>query len=139
MRSLCLLLLFTALAASPNTAQTSAQPRVRILSPRRNQVVRAPVTVKLAAHGVEVVPASGKKEEGKGHHHLFVDADPTSSDSVIPKKPQIFHLGNGASEVVLTAEQLPPGRHRIIAVFATGDHVPMRGVRPDTVVFKVRK
>ncbi|MFZ5623472.1 MAG: DUF4399 domain-containing protein [Gemmatimonadota bacterium] len=93
-------------------------------------------TVKLAAHGVQVVPADGRREEGKGHHHLFLDADVTPSDSVIPKTVQIVHLGNGANEYQFA--NVTPGKHRLIAVLAWGDHVPMKGVMADTVTFTVK-
>ena len=91
----------------------------------------APVKVMLASRFLDQLD--------RANHHLFIDVDPSASDSVIPKTAQIIHLGNGASEVTLTPEQLPRGKHRIIAVFAWGDHVPMKGVRADTVTFTVRK
>jgi hypothetical protein len=46
------------------------------------------------------------------------------------------HLGTGTSEY--TVASLAPGRHRIIAVFASGDHVPMPSVARDTVTVIVR-
>ncbi len=83
-----------------------------------------------------IVPATGTREEGKGHHHLIMNGEAPSDTLPIPQPPVAWHLGNGASEKVL--DSLPPGPHRVIAIFAWGDHVPMTGVRRDTVTFIVR-
>ncbi|MDX2192768.1 MAG: DUF4399 domain-containing protein [Gemmatimonadales bacterium] len=119
------------------SAATAQAPRVRITAPKKNAVTGPDVTVSLEATGVQVVPASGLKEDGKGHHHLFIDAPLTPADSIIPKTEQIVHLGSGAASYELKG--LPPGKHTVIAVFAWGNHVPVAGMKPDTVTFTVRK
>lgn len=124
--------------ATDTAANTTAttQPAVEILSPANGDSVTLPVTIRLGATSVVVVPATGTREEGKGHHHLVVDGDAPSDTLPLPKPPLAIHLGNGASERAL--DSLPPGPHRVIAIFASGDHVPMTGVRRDTVTFIVR-
>jgi hypothetical protein len=107
-----------------------------ITSPADGDSVSLPLTVRLAASGVEVVPATGQAEPGKGHHHLIIDGDVPEDSLPLPKPPIAIHLGNGASE--FTLDTLAPGSHRIIAVFASGDHVPMRSVRRDTITVTVR-
>lgn len=131
-----LLVLLALATAAPLITAMAAPPRVRIVAPKRNATVRGEsVTVRFKAEGIAIVPATGLKEEGKAHHHLFVDADLTPADSVIPKTPQIHHLGNGADSLVLTG--LAPGRHRLIAVMAWGTHVPVAGARTDTITITV--
>jgi hypothetical protein len=124
--------------ATSDSASAAAQvaPSVEILSPADGDSVTLPVTIQLGAAGVLVVPATGVVEEGKGHHHIVVDGDAPPDSLPLPQPPVAIHLGNGASERVL--DSLPPGRRRVIAIFASGDHVPMTGVRRDTVTFIVR-
>ncbi len=122
------------MAAAP--APTVA-PAVTISAPADGDSVSQPFTVTLAAAGVEVVAATGTAEPGKGHHHLVIDGDVPSDSLPLPKPPLVFHLGSGATEHVL--DSLPPGPHRIIAVFAGGDHVPMTSVKRDTLTVVVRK
>lgn len=118
----------------PPPASTPAQ--VTLVSPRPGDTTGSSVLVRLTVSGAQVVPADGFRREGQGHHHVFVDADVTPPDSVIPKLEGIHHLGTGAD--TLRLEGLAPGPHRLIAVFASGDHVPMASVKPDTVSFIVR-
>jgi hypothetical protein len=47
------------------------------------------------------------------------------------------HLGTGGTEHTFTG--VAPGPHRIIAVVAYGDHVPMASVKADTVNIVVKK
>jgi Domain of unknown function (DUF4399) len=139
-----LLLGFAALACKPEAppvppaepASSAPAAAVTILSPRSGDTTDASLTVRLAVAGAKVVPADGSHTEGEGHHHVFVDADPTPADSVIPKLEGIYHIGTGADSLRL--EGLASGPHRLIAVFAYGDHVPMTSVKPDTVNFVVR-
>jgi hypothetical protein len=109
---------------------------VDITSPADGDSVTLPITLTLSATGVEVVPASGQREEGKGHHHLVIDGDVPADGTALPQPPLVIHLGNGASDKVI--DSLPPGPHRVIAVFASGDHVAMPNVKRDTVTFIVK-
>lgn len=117
-------------------AEVPTSPRVAILAPAEGDTVSLPLTVRLRAAGVEVIPASGLVEPGKGHHHLLIDVDVPDPALPLPTGNGVVHLGTGAEEYVI--DSLPPGPHRIIAVFAAGNHVPMPEVRPDTVRFVVR-
>lgn len=122
----------------PAEEAAPATPRVEIVQPAEGDSAAGPdVHVMLRAHGIRVAPAQGERVEGEGHHHLFVDRDPTPLADTIPKEGQgIHHLGTGAEEFTLM--NVSPGEHRIIAVFAWGDHVPIPGVQADTVRFHVR-
>jgi hypothetical protein len=119
---------------APRRAEEAApEKRVEIVAPADGDTVVGPeVEVVLRAVGVRVAPALGERVEGEGHHHLFVDTEVTPPGDTIPKDvPGIVHLGTGAERFVV--KDLAPGPHRIVAVFAWGDHVPIPDVAPDTV------
>ena len=118
------------------TPPNADAPRVEIVAPADGDTVSLPLTVRLSASGVEVVPATGAAEAGKGHHHLAVGIDVPADTIPLPGAPVVIHLGTGASEHVI--DSLPPGSHRIIAIFAAGDHRPMAAVGRDTVTVIVR-
>lgn len=112
-------------------------PSVEILSPADGDTVSLPFTVRLGSAGVEIVPASGVREEGKGHHHIvFDDGQPIDDSQPLGTPPSVIHLGDGSAERVI--ETLTPGPHRIVAILAWGDHVPMTDVKRDTVTVVVR-
>lgn len=131
--------LATALVVSACADRPAAKPELaasHILSPADGDTVPPDVVVRLSVTGERVVPATGIRVEGEGHHHLFVDADLTPADSIIPKTEGIYHIGSGADSLQL--QGLTPGRHRIITRFAYGDHVPMPNVATDTIWVVVR-
>ena len=107
-----------------------------IISPGADTAICAGDTVhiQLGAEGVKIVAATGKRVEGEAHHHLFIDPDPPADTVMIPKNDAIRHLGTGADTISLV---LAPGTHRIIAVAAWGDHVPVAGAVRDTVTIEV--
>lgn len=109
---------------------------VRITAPGNGDTTGPTLVIRLAAQGVRVVRATGTAVPGEGHHHLFLDVDPGPADSIIRTGPGIFHLGSGVDSLRL--DSLPPGSHRLIAVFAAGNHLPTTGVHRDSVRFVVR-
>lgn len=133
-RLLIPLLLMAAWPLACATAESA--PRVEIVTPADDAEVGADILVQLRVTGAMTVPADGSRREGEGHHHLFVNVDPSHPDSIIPRTAGIHHLGTGADTVRVSG--LPPGRHRLIAVFAYGDHVPIRAVAVDTSFVIVR-
>ncbi|HZI22442.1 MAG TPA: DUF4399 domain-containing protein [Gemmatimonadales bacterium] len=117
-------------------AQARGKVTVKITSPANGATVTAPVTIKLQATGVRIVPAS-VEQPGTAHHHLFVDHDlKWMSDTIPIGSPGIIHLGRGQTEFVL--DSLKPGPHRVIAVLADWRHVPLNPLVADTVAFTVR-
>ena len=111
---------------------------VEILAPANGDTVTLPYVLRLGVVGVEVIPANGKREAGKGHHHLVIDGNPASSDTLpLAAAPLVIHMGNGVSERSL--DSLSAGPHRVIAIFASGDHVPWSMVARDTVTFVVKR
>lgn len=120
----------------PAPAQAKRKVSVTITSPRNGTTVTGPVTIKLQATGVRIVPAT-VEQPGTAHHHLFVDHDLTWISDTIPRgSPGIIHLGRGQTEFVL--DSLTPGRHRVIAVLADWRHIPLNPLVSDTVTFTVR-
>jgi len=129
------LLLPLAACSKPASEAVVVAPRVTINLPAEGAVVGDTVHIHLGAEGLSIVAATGERVEGEAHHHLFIDVDPTADSVMIPKDDRIRHLGTGADSISLV---LAPGKHRIIAVAAWGDHVPVKGAVRDTAEFEVR-
>ena len=130
-----LIALLSLIAMTGCAAEPAAS--VRIEAPRNGAVTADDsVRVTLATSGIEIVAADGEPTPGRAHHHLYLDVDVTPAGEAIPKQvPGITHLGTGATE--FTLKDLGPGEHRVIAVLALGDHVPLDPWAADTVFFSV--
>ncbi|OLC74370.1 MAG: hypothetical protein AUH78_11225 [Gemmatimonadetes bacterium 13_1_40CM_4_69_8] len=127
-----------AAAILPGVARTQATSgaKVKITAPPNGATVSGPVKITLVATGVEIVPATIERP-GTGHHHLFVDRDVTPVNDTIPRGVTgIIHLGRGQTEFVL--DSLKPGPHRVIAVVADWNHVPLKPLVVDTLRFTVK-
>lgn len=117
-------------------SQAKAKVTVKITSPRNGATVAGPVTIRLQATGVRIVPAT-VEQPGTAHHHLFVDRDLKWLSDTIPQgSPGIIHLGRGQTQFVL--DSLKPGPHRVIAVLADWRHIPLNPLVADTVTFTVK-
>ena len=134
-------LMGSGLCASVAAAQAPAKsaapaPSVRIMEPKHGATVTGTmVHVVLEAQGVEIAPAA-EHRAGTAHHHLFLDTDLTAADVTIPVgMPGIVHLGKGQTEY--TFEGVAPGVHRLIALLADPNHVPLKPSTADTVRFTV--
>ncbi|HEU5261933.1 MAG TPA: DUF4399 domain-containing protein [Gemmatimonadales bacterium] len=132
------LLRFVPLALFIASCTKKLSPQVRIVHPGDGDTLTATeIQVVLQAQGVEIVPAT-ENRPGTGHHHLLLDVDVTPLDEKIPQGVTgIIHLGRGQSDFTFT--DLAPGEHRLIAVVADGDHVPLKPPVVDTVRFVVRR
>jgi hypothetical protein len=125
---------------APVPAQEAEAPSVpgtvSILEPQDGSTVTGPdLRVVMDVSGLQVVEA-GVFEPGTGHHHIFLNADVTPMDAVIPvDQPGIVHLGLAQTEYVF--ENVPPGEHRLIAVVADGAHIPLDPPVVDTVFVTV--
>ena len=130
----CLLLgsLLSALACG-GVGQTGS---VEIVEPAEAALVTGPeVRILLAAHGVEIAPASDERD-GTAHHNLFVDRGGTPLGDTIPSGVTgILHLGRGQTEFLL--QGLGAGEHTVIAVLADRAHMPLDPPASDTVHFSV--
>jgi hypothetical protein len=110
---------------------------VQITAPQDDAVLQSgTVTVELSASDVQIVPADGSPTPGRAHHHVFVDVDLSPAGQPIPIGEEgIYHMGTGDSTLII--QDLAPGRHRLIAVLALGDHVPLDPWAVDTVYMTV--
>ena len=73
--------------------------------------------------------------DGKGHHHLLIDAFvPENLSNPIAKDANHVHMGDGSKCKTL---DLSSGQHSITAVFAKGNHVPYNPPVTDAVVIFV--
>ncbi len=126
-------------AAAPAVAAPAAStaPTVSIAKPAEGDSTGADVTVVLSAKNVTIAKADGKKVEGTGHYHLFLDTTPTMDTLPIPPTTkQVVHIGTGDS--TYTFKGLSKGPHQIIAVIGYGNHAPMTTSVTDTVHFVVK-
>jgi len=117
--------------------QAAGLVRVRIVEPKGGDSVKGPsIHVVLQAQGVEIAPAA-EHRAGTAHHHLFLDTDLTAPDGAVPVGvPGIVHLGKGQTEY--TFEAVAPGVHRLIALLADPNHIPLKPLVADTVRFVVK-
>jgi hypothetical protein len=124
-------------AGAPTAPAAGGGAMAMITSPAEGDTVAGPdVTITLDAMGVTIVPASDHTA-GTGHHHLFVDGNPTPMMDTIPRGVTgILHLGQGQKEMVIPG--LSAGPHRVIAVIGDFNHTPLAGQTMDTVNFFVR-
>lgn len=111
--------------------------RATINSPAEGDTVRgSAVHVTLAVSGIELAPAADERP-GTAHHHLFLDVDTGPLDQKIPSGvPGVIHLGRAQTEHHW--DSVAAGPHRIIAVLADWQHVPLATAATDTVRFVVQ-
>jgi hypothetical protein len=124
-------------AAAQDSSHAMPAPQVRIVQPKQGATLTGKtVHVVLEAQGIEIAPAA-EHRAGTAHHHLFLDTDLSAGDVGIPAgMPGIVHLGKGQSEY--TFEAVTPGPHRLIALLADPNHVPLKPLVADTVRFTVK-
>jgi hypothetical protein len=129
----CLLGIGVLLAACRGASRAG----VNIDSPAEGDTVRgSAVHVTLSASGIELAPAADERP-GTAHHHLFLDGDTGPLDQKIPAGVAgIIHLGRAQTE--FHWDSVAPGTHRIIAVLADWNHVPLVPPATDTVHFVVQ-
>ena len=70
--------------------------------------------------GIGVAPA-GVDLPATGHHHLLVDTELISMDSMIPTDNNHLHYGLGQTEAIV---ELEPGEHRLQLVLGDYLHTP---------------
>lgn len=111
-------------------------PAVEIREPADAAAVPGPnVRVTLGARGVAIAPAADERP-GTAHHHLFIDRELTRLGDTIPSGVSgIIHLGRGQTDFMILG--LSRGNHRVIALLADRDHVPLDPSAADTVRFTV--
>ena len=115
---------------------TFAGNAVTITDPPTGAMVSSPVKVCMATEGVEVEPAKKGINEGKGHHHIIVDANlPKDLSKPVGKDANHIHMGDGSTCKKI---KLPAGKHIIRTLFAKGNHVPYDPALTSTVTINVK-
>ena len=130
-------LMFLIISTLAACGAKQSEGQVFFLEPQDGAQVEGPFMVKMGARGLAVEPASDEASyiEGRGHHHIIVDAVLPSADSPIPRDSvQHLHFGKGESEALLDLES---GKHTLRLLFAKGDHVPWAPVITDTIAITV--
>jgi hypothetical protein len=95
---------------------------VYLISPANGAKVHSPVLVQFGLKGMGIAPA-GIKFDNTGHHHLLVDTDATTDESLpLPANEHDLHFGKGQTETSLT---LAPGKHTLQLLFADMNHIPL--------------
>lgn len=68
---------------------------VTITKPAAMSDVTSPVEICMETKGYTVEPAKNGVNEGKGHHHLIIDADLPDLSQPIPKDSKHIHMATG--------------------------------------------
>jgi hypothetical protein len=93
--------------------------KVFFVSPKDGETLTSPVKIQMGIEGMEVQPA-GKIQDGSGHHHIIIDADPVTKGTLVPADENHKHFGKGQTETELN---LAPGEHTLQLQFANGVHL----------------
>jgi hypothetical protein len=109
---------------------------VTITKPAPMADVTSPVEICMETKGYTVEPAKNGVNEGKGHHHLIIDADLPDLSQPVPKDAQHIHMGDGSK--CKTIELAKGKMYTIKALFARGNHVPYDPPVTDSVVVFVK-
>ena len=97
---------------------------LKITKPVANSTVSSPFEVCFEVRGFQVEPAKKGVNKGAGHHHILVDIpQPEDLSLSIPKGEGHIHMGDGSHCKNI---KLGPGLHTLQAIFADGNHVPVK-------------
>ena len=99
-------------------------PTMKITKPVAHSTVSSPVEVCFEVNHIRVEPAKNGVNPGAGHHHILIDIpQPKDLSLSIPKGDGHVHMGDGSK---CKKVQLSPGLHTLQAIFADGNHVPVK-------------
>lgn len=108
---------------------------VYIVSPKNNEQVTNPVTIKFGIKGFLIAPVGVNKHKA-GHYHLLVDVkNPIDEDEPIPRDKQHLHFDAGETETTL---QLPPGKHTLQLVVGDEEHEPFEKLISKKIMIDVK-
>ena len=98
--------------------QTKPDKSVWFVEPQDGATVTSPFKVVFGVKGMTVDPAGDIKADS-GHHHLLINAGPTTAGDAIPADATHLHYGKAQTEAQIT---LPPGAYKLTMQFANGAH-----------------
>ncbi len=122
--------------SSSEVQMKSMDVGVTITKPVPMADVASPVEICMETRGYTVEPAKNGVNEGKGHHHLIIDAGLPDLNQPVPKDAQHIHMGDGST--CKTIELSKGKMYTIKALFARGNHVPYDPPVTDSVVVFVK-
>jgi hypothetical protein len=112
--------------ATTPTQVPNGKPSVAITSPSSGTAVKGnTVTLDLAIKNFTVVKADGDTSGKTGHIHAFIDKQPVSAGTAIPKEAGVVHSTD--NPLVLTG--LTKGEHEITVVLGDGTHARIAGAQ----------
>jgi hypothetical protein len=122
---------------APEAYSVEDQPAAAasFVSPSDGDTVTGPITVVLAAEGVELTPA-GIPAVGEGHLHVMVDIGCYATGEAIPGPSEQdeaagrFHLGDGSDSREIPLE---PGTYELCVQLADGIHTAFGSTQTITV------
>ena len=121
MRGLAVLLALACTSAFADQTGAPKDAKVYFIAPHNGAHVKGPVHVVFGLSGMGIAPA-GIKFDNTGHHHLLIDADQPSDQTMpLPMNDHVRHFGKGQTEATI---ELPPGKHTLQLVFADLTHTP---------------
>ena len=107
--------------AEEPAAEMSSAPRVFFANVSDGDEVTSPVSLEFGIENFEIVAAEDPVviEEGKGHHHLGINAHCLEAGTVIEKAEPWVHFGDGSNTIDV---QLPPGAAHLSLQIGDGEH-----------------
>ena len=121
------------MAAGAHIGAVPEGAKVFFVSPATGATVTSPVKIQMGIEGMEVQPA-GKIQDGSGHHHIVIDAEPVAKGALVPADDNHKHFGKGQTETEL---QLAPGEHTLQLQFANGVHLSYGEQMSSTITITV--
>ncbi|MBF0266415.1 MAG: DUF4399 domain-containing protein [Gammaproteobacteria bacterium] len=92
-----------------------------IITPKNNERVSSPVTIKFGIKDFLIAPAGVNKHKA-GHYHLLIDLQkPIDLDKPIPRDKHHLHFDQGETEATI---KLAPGKHTLQLIVADEEHEP---------------
>jgi hypothetical protein len=116
-----LAVVFGVVLAGGTVACSSADPTLRMTSPRDGERVTSPVRVEVELEDFELGPA-GSFAEDKGHLHVLVDVGCVEPGRSIPGGEGYVHLQLGEPSAEI---ELEPGEHTLCVQAGDGTHVAL--------------
>lgn len=107
------------------------------------QEITLPFIVQFGVKGMDVEPA-GPINADKGHHHLYIDAEPTTAGEMVPmgKEAEGFmHFGKAQTADTLNIKKYPTltkGKHTLTLQFGNGGHISYGPAMSKTINITVK-
>lgn len=117
------------------TPEPTFAPEVKFVSPLNGDTVTNPVTVKVAAGGVRIAPASEPVDPQAGHFRILLDAPALVAGQPPPAEQTLADLTDASH--VLELPPLSTGDHRLTVVFERSDHIPVDPLLTDEITIHV--